>query len=590
MKSAPIDWPNLYPPASSIKALLHVSALSVRNRSLAGAVLLLLIAMSGGSFAAGEEQYPGWGSYEPPVRKHRLGINLSPVRRWSSQQAFINVMKSSDPLAPACSKKDACGEGTGVGYEADVNGYPTAVIPDASEGKGWDRVRATPLLHDKGSYRRERFVVLYEGEGELSYGAGIRQLERKPGREVIHYENPNGGFLDIVKTNPDNPIRNIQVVAEEFENDFRNQPFDPQFLKVLAPFSVIRFMDWMQTNDEPAFDWRDRPKPESNSWMKSGVPVEIMVRLANTLQVDAWFTLPHNATLEYQQGFAAYVRQHLHPELSVYFELSNEVWNTVFPQTKWAQQLGEFGQPGSTAFSISQNYGHEAAKMCRNLKPMFGERDPAMKCVVATHTGWPERATWLLDCPGHQQHIGEPCYQWGDFDVLAVTTYFGNIIAKNENADMDGFRHVQAWRKQGDSVARDSMFNYLKTGDGWYGDDRHDIPATFKKIDTLTRYAEQRGLEIMAYEGGTHLVAAGNVHAEEDMVEWIKSVNRDERMGELYDLMMAQWDRSETRTLMCHYSSIAFHEKWGSFGLLENMWDDPSPRYQSLIDYIDGAR
>jgi len=58
-------------------------------------------------------------------------------------------------------------------------------------------------------------------------------------------------------------------------------------------------------------------------------------------------------------------------------------------------------------------------------------------------------------------------------------------------------------------------------------------------------------------------------------------------MGELYDLMLDQWDKSNTRTLLCHYSSVALHGKWGSFGLLENMWDTPSPRYRSLVDYVN---
>jgi len=449
-----------------------------------GSFVLAAGSMPGWSHANASEQYPGFGSWEPPSRNQRLGVNLSPVRRWSPQQAFVNVMKSSDPFSPACGKKDACGEASDDGFTLDADGYPNTAIPDSNAGRGWDRARATPLLHDKGSYRRTRFVVLYEGQGELAYGAGIRRLDGKPGREVIEYENPNGGFLDIVQSSPDDPIRKIRVVAEEFEDTFTTQPFDPQFLEIIQPFSVIRFMDWMQTNDEPAHEWSERPTPALNSWMKSGVPVEVMVRLANTLQTDAWFTLPHNATEEYQTAFAEYVRKHLHPSLSAYFELSNEVWNTVFPQTQWAQQLGEVGQPASTAFSISQNYGYEAAKMCRNIRPLFTKEDPSMKCVVATHTGWPERATWLLDCPGYQDRIGEPCYQWGEFDVLAVTTYFGNIVGRNDAADMDGFRHLH---------------------------DRHDIPATFTKIDTLTRYAEKRGMEVMAYEGGTHLVAAGKI-------------------------------------------------------------------------------
>lgn len=537
---------------------------------------------------ASEARYPGWESWQPPQRERRLGVNLSKVRRWGAEQAFVNVMKTAGPLTPACGDRDACGPEGEQGYEADENGYPVVPIPARKAQKGWDRVRAAPLLHDLGAYRHDRFTVLYDGEGELAYGAGIRRLEAKAGVEKVHFENPNGGYLSIVASNPDNPIRNLRLIADQFVQSYDAQPFDPQFLKVLGPFSVLRFINWMQTNEEPAFEWKDRPRPDMHSWMDSGVPVEVMVRLANTLKADPWFTLPHNATAEYQRNFADYVYRNLHPSLTAYFELSNEVWNTMFAQTAWAQQLGEVGKPGTVAFSVSQNYGYEAAKMCRAVRAVYAEDSEQMKCVAATHTGWPERATWVLDCPGYASEIGAPCHEWGGFDLLAVTTYFGNIISRDEAEEKDGYRHLLTWREEGDDAAREKMFNYLETGKGWYNDDRHDIPAIFQKIDTLTEYAEQRGLGVVAYEGGTHLVAAGKIHSDEDMLEWIASVNRHDRMAALYAQMFEHWARSETRGLICHYSSVSAHGKWGSWGLLENMWDEPTPRYQAVLDYISG--
>lgn len=536
--------------------------------------------------AVDDSRYPGWDSWDPPQRERRLGVNLSKARRWGAEQPFVNVMKTAGPLTPACGDKDACGPEGDEGFSADDNGYPTVAIPARKAQKGWDRVRSAPLLHDLGAYRHDRFTVLYDGEGELAYGAGIRQIEARPGIEKVHFENPNGGYLSIVASSPDDPIRNIRLVADQFEHSYQQQPFDPQFLTVLGPFSVLRFINWMQTNDEPAYEWHNRPTMDLHSWMDSGVPMEMMVRLANTLKADPWFTLPHNATEQYQSRFAEYVRQHLHPSLTAWYELSNEVWNTMFPQTAWAQSLGEVGKPKSVAFSVSQNYGFQAAKMCRTVRSAYADDSDRMKCVAATHTGWPERAIYVLDCPGYESRIGAPCYEWGGFDLLAVTTYFGNIIVNNEKEEIDGYRHLKSWRKEGDEKARQKMFDYLKSGQGWYSDDRHDIPAVFEKIDTLTGYAEQRNLGVVAYEGGTHLVGAGNIHSDQDMVDWIMSVNRHERMGELYEQMFEYWGRNKTRGLMCHYSSISAHGKWGSWGLLENMWEEPSPRYQAILDYV----
>ncbi len=58
-----------------------------------------------------------------------------------------------------------------------------------------------------------------------------------------------------------------------------------------------------------------------------GMPVEVMVKLANKLNVDPWFCLPHLCTDDYVTQFATYVRDHLNSNLVAYYELSNEVWN-----------------------------------------------------------------------------------------------------------------------------------------------------------------------------------------------------------------------------------------------------------------------
>src|SRR5207248_883517 len=103
---------------------------------------------------------------------------------------------------------------------------------------------------------------------------------------------------------------------------------------------VLRFMDWMATNNSTVTSWSQRPLRSHVTWMGRGVPVEVMVALANTLGAHPWFNMPHQADDTYVQNFAQLVDQLLAPDLGVYVEHSNEVWNSGFGQYNYVEAQG----------------------------------------------------------------------------------------------------------------------------------------------------------------------------------------------------------------------------------------------------------
>ena len=62
-----------------------------------------------------------------------------------------------------------------------------------------------------------------------------------------------------------------------------------------------------QTNDSPLANPADRPLPSDYTYARIGVPAEVMVALANELQADPWFTLPHLATDDFAHSYAQIV-------------------------------------------------------------------------------------------------------------------------------------------------------------------------------------------------------------------------------------------------------------------------------------------
>jgi hypothetical protein len=73
-------------------------------------------------------------------------------------------------------------------------------------------------------------------------------------------------------------------------------------------------MDWGATNVSPIVEWADRSHVADVTYATpAGVPIEVMIDLANTLHVDPWFCIPHQASDDYVRRFATLVRDRLDP-------------------------------------------------------------------------------------------------------------------------------------------------------------------------------------------------------------------------------------------------------------------------------------
>src|SRR5208283_406493 len=65
---------------------------------------------------------------------------------------------------------------------------------------------------------------------------------------------------------------------------------------------------------------------------KYGLAWEYIVQLANQSGKDAWINIPIAATDDYIRQLALLLKKWLKPNIRIYIEHSNEVWNFGFPQ------------------------------------------------------------------------------------------------------------------------------------------------------------------------------------------------------------------------------------------------------------------
>ncbi len=519
-----------------------------------------------------------------------LGIGLSGIADYSTQLPFLDAFKSSRQWITQCAsgEPNCKGEWDTEEYNLlnlDENGWVKS-LPSPADAPKYTRVSTLLLREIPNFYPSGQYIVLYEGEGtiEYTYDAKKDKAASKPGRDIINVDATQGGgiFITITATDPQktgNYVRNIRVVRSQDEQLYQSgEIFNPLFIEKIKNFKVLRFMDWMGTNGSEQKAWSNRPKPESLSYAYRGnVPVEVMVTLANKVQAEPWFNMPHMAADEYMTSFAKTVKDSLDPKLKVYVEYSNEVWNWSFPQSHYALKQGK-AKWGDKGDAYMQWHGMRTAQMCDIWKGVFGEQKNRVVCVLGTQRAWRELETSALECSYWVAEGNKPCYQHG-LDALAVAGYFSGNLGGKESAST-----VESWLNDADG-GFGKAFKQLKEG-GLLPGFKDSLPDVYNDVRYYLDVAQKKGLKLFAYEGGQHIVGTEGVENNEKLSKFFMELNRRPEMYELYTQLLNSW-KEAGGSLFVHFVDVSGFSKWGSWGALEYVEQKDSPKYNALMDFID---
>ena len=378
---------------------------------------------------------------------------------------------------------------------------------------------------------------------------------------VVNIDCRKGGtFLAIRSTNPANPGCNIRLLMPGCEQSDSSGPFTASFLNRWRGFATFRFMDWMDTNGSKQRQWSDRTTPQDASWSLKGVPVEIMVALCNRLKINPWFCMPHLASDDYVRRFAAAVRQGLDPSLKIYVEYSNEVWNSMFEQHRYAeqqaQQLG-LGPKDRLWEGAALFYARRSVEMFGIWEEVFGDRTRLVRVIAWQAASGP---SWTDNMLLAQQDTTSHC------DVLAIAPYLSFMPSPNH-------KHLRS-----DEVAKWSVDHVL---------DEVQADALAESIDWMRKQKAVAGkyrLKLVCYEAGQHLVGVGSVENNDQLTRLLISANHHPRMGRIYSQYLDAW-RELGGDLICLFSSITQSSKWGSWGLLEGADQAGSPKFDAVMQW-----
>ncbi|MCR9157465.1 MAG: DUF4214 domain-containing protein [Rhodobacteraceae bacterium] len=536
-----------------------------------------------------------------------LSFGLRGVVDWSVQQPFLDVFKTARPW---------------LGHsESQWGAYQTEDLRQMGllDAEGWitdlpagvDRIETFILtempaeaLYTAGTYR-----LSYDGAGEIHvHGAEI--VSQSDG-EIWFNHTPTGEgmvTISITSTDPQNTgnyLRNIEVVKQEYIPAFEaGALFNPLWLDVINDAQGLRFMDWQETNESTIRSWSERPTAGTYSYAE-GVPLEVMVALANATGTEPWFNMPWNADEAYIRNFATYVRDNLDPDLRAHFEMSNEVWNWMFEQARDAAEAAQarFGQDLGDGWM--QEYGARAAGMADVLDSIYAGSEDRLVKVIATHTGWPGLEESILQAPNWQALSPANEAPYLSFDTYAITGYFSGGLGTDAKAPL-----VLNWIAQSETQARQDAATLGLSGtaaDAYVAEHRFDqavdlavrelrdgsitgdaedsLASLFEMFAYHKSVADAHGLDLVMYEGGTHVVGSGQWISNDLLTEFFTHLNYSDGMGQLYTELLAGWEAAGG-TLFNAFVDVSEPSQWGSWGSLRHL-QDSTARHDAVVEFME---
>ncbi len=481
-----------------------------------------------------------------------IGTNMSGFSDWGVERPMKNLFKHIRrevlTFSSSCTNWN-CGVIDEMSFDTD--GYPTHIPQTTSVGATMVRY---VISADGGNLQQgQQYVLLYDGVGTIQMQGGINVTANTPGRIAFTALNNGNQWIHITASTLGNHLRNIRLLrlADEFA-DLDANPFYQGFLDKIEPFKQLRFMDWGNTNGNTNEEWTDRLPLTHFSYSGSeGVPYETMIALANLTRKDVWICVPHLADDDYLAQMATLFRDNLNPNLNIYLEYSNEVWNWIFDQAHYNDQ----NRPSNLT------YGRASAERSKNAfriwHEVFGSQKDRVKRVLGLQGGYNSLNEQILS----QLNAD-------DWDYGSPTHYFGLDHSNTANPVLNA----------GSTVA-DVMLNAQNSWNGF----KNLVKQDYNNVHIF-------GKEVITYEGGQHFV--GNVFGipyPYQQAMW--DAQYSPLMYQMYDQML-DTIRNWGCKMAINFSLAGPQESvYGSWGVVSDIETPPpymttAPKYQALLDNI----
>jgi hypothetical protein len=513
-----------------------------------------------------------------------LGVELDGLGDGSRSMPFVDLAKTLRPFT-RLGKDEAA--------STDANGWPTSdcqtVLFDIRPIPAWN-----PPIDDPEAFQPDwsgTYKLSLSGQAVISVSEGGATLSncvynttknittadilvpKRAGLLVMAFRNtartngasPGSGFTGLRVIRPGYPADTQKVFTDEF-------------LKALRPFSTLRFMDWLSSNHNPgyygdaghhALEWKDRRLPtdatQQDSGASYGVAWEYVVELANASGKDIWINIPVAATDDYVKQLAAFLKATLKPNIRIYLEHSNEVWNYGFPQYIYNKlaAIDDVKRNPASMLRADKTKDEEVLACRRHAARLHSA---AQTFATAFGQGSlltrirPVYASWFINPDSHYRDV----LQWMNEVHGAPTNYLYAIAsAAYYNAE-----------KAAPNASPEAIVAAMKRA----SDDNRAGHLKLKAI------ADRYGLKYAQYEvgpdtgGGSTQNVANRIRA-----------NRLPEMGNLVSYDAHEWF-AMGGDLYMYFAMPGTYSRYGCWGLSEDIRQLDTPKWRAIYQLTGSTR
>ena len=458
---------------------------------------------------------------------------IEPLRQYSLGLSQVNDADVDEPFADVWK--------TIRGYDTPVGG----TVPPALDGNGWPTGDFKSVLWDGGAVEGDQsgtYKLSFNGRADVTITSGWM------GRTVFtgYNADTNTSTYDVNITSPANLIPTLnfantrRTAAAATNTGVANirllrpgyteaNTFTTPLKRLAEKYPILRFMAWTETTNNRTVEWADRTLPGDNQIRKfggqhAGVAWEYVVQFANETGRDLWLNFPGGASDDYLHKLALLlkygsdaagnpyasaqtrpVHPPLNPNLKIYVEYSNEVWN-----------------PHPSFFQYTQNLRAARAEVAAGNSPLNydGATDEKVWARRRYAKRVVEAGNIFRSVFGDSAMISRvrPLLMW-QFDNQSNTASDALEFLHNYYGNGDGQAHVADPHPVNYYVFGGGQASYYTAANSMATtvDDLFasgiPSPRYAERLKVSASWALSYGIKFMAYEGGVSMTDAnGNGH------------------------------------------------------------------------------
>lgn len=516
-----------------------------------------------------------------------LSVNAYSVDNWTSNHPLLDVSKQMSSWDSESGNIDWMVEN---GYVSAETSWITAT---ALPGDFWKAI--TPASEDT-FFDGKQYRMRWTGAGKMTAPAGSRVNRSSANEIVFTLGTVADGLLQVRAAS--GPISDLTIVDTDHTARYdAGERIAPEYANLVRNMRQIRFMDWNHTNGSDQTHWASRPVVSQNSYTaggngddlvnKAGIPIELMVELCNRVKADMYFCLPHAADDTYVTNAATYIRDNLDAGLTCYYERSNEVWNFGFTvQQAHFLALGNALWPDAVGVEDPQQIrlsalGYRTYQDAQLIDAVYSGILNRRGITLNVQANYTYMGVVTLDASIWSSYADNASSTSGPYTAphtaithLATTSYFGTGL-------------LDATRMAAIDAAYPATSNALIDGylreTGETGDDTLSIDAIATYWGAYNSIASDRGIRMMQYEGGPHMVfftGSQTPNARDACNQWLDSAFGAAFCDDLYDL----WQTfSEAAGPFMQFQDVGQRSVYGTWTIWEHQADTPTGYMAQLL-------